>query len=106
MITLPIFVIDGLDVSVYSSLRDLQFDLEPIDIQNDVFTVYDADGRLIHLKTDGKNINAILSDDEPPRTTELEVILREHLKATNNPLADDLDCHLPCLVESFRKLPS
>ncbi len=59
MVTLPIIIAErgGVDVSIYDSLEQAIFQIEPIDVQHDEYEVFDADGREIRLKTEGNQIS-------------------------------------------------
>ena len=50
MIQPPVLVVDGEDVSVYDSLADAMAALEGVDVEDGLYSVYDADGRRIVLK--------------------------------------------------------
>ena len=50
MIRPPVFVVDGENVSVYDSLRDAMAALEGVDVEDGLYSVYDAEGRRIALK--------------------------------------------------------
>jgi hypothetical protein len=55
----PLFVIEGADVSAYVSLEALEIHLEAIDVKNNIYVVYDSEGRLLTLGTVAKK-NPIL----------------------------------------------
>jgi hypothetical protein len=46
----PIFVIEGLDIHVYNSIDETLRALEPIDVRNNEYSVYDRDGRRLELR--------------------------------------------------------
>lgn len=100
---LPIFIVDDLDVSSYKSLDEALSGLEPIDIKNNAYIMYDAEGRVVQLATDGKRITAII-EDEPSHAVQLESSLRKFLGLMGDTLADDVSCNLPCLVHTCIKL--
>ncbi len=102
-LTPPFFVIEGRDIMVFTSLKDIQFQLEPIDVGKGVYVAYDAHGRLLRLETDGRHVSVFLVEEEPRHADELETSLREFLKSMNEPKAGDSTCDLPCLVEASRK---
>lgn len=99
-----IFVIDGLDVSAYASLEDLEFDIEPIDAKDHDFLIFDAQGRLVELSVDPGYVKASLVETVPTHRAELERSLRKFLEAINEPLATDPACDLPCLVAISSRL--
>jgi hypothetical protein len=47
----PIVVAEGTDLSFYSSLEDVEWSLEAIDVDNGEYVAYDADGRDVPLST-------------------------------------------------------
>jgi hypothetical protein len=55
IIKLPIILVDGLDVIIYTSVEQIEQDVEPIDVINNVYTVYDSDGRLLYLDVEVKS---------------------------------------------------
>jgi hypothetical protein len=99
---IPIFIVDGLDVSAYGSLDEAVAGLEPVDIKNNAYVMYDAEGTLIRLTTDGNRITASV-DDEPKHATQLEYALREFLTLMDDTQADQASCDLPCLVKACLK---
>ena len=46
----PVFVVEGGDVSAYDSLADAMAALEGVDVEDGLYSVYDADGRRIVLR--------------------------------------------------------
>ncbi len=96
----PIFVIDGDDVIVYESI---EVDLEPLDVMGGGLVAYDAEGRLLRLETNRGEVTVSLAEEKPTHAVELEFTLRRFLKATGEPLADDPECDLKCLVNTCRK---
>ena len=49
ILAMPLFLIEGLDVSSYESLDDLILFVEPVDIRNQEYFMSDAEGRRIFL---------------------------------------------------------
>lgn len=97
-IIFPIFVIEGEDIAIFPSLRDLQIQLEPIDIKNNVYISYDAKGRLLKIETDGKHITVLTTEKKPMHVSDLEISLRKYLIAMKEPMAKEIACDLPCMV--------
>lgn len=95
----PIFVIEGDDVIVYESV---EVDLEPFDVQPGL-VAYDAEGRLLRLEINRGQVIVSVAEEKPTHATDLEFALRNFLKATGEPLADDAACDLKCLVNASRK---
>ena len=102
-LTPPIVIIDGRDLDVLATVAEAQQDLEPIDIQRSQYVAYDAQGRLLRLETDGKHVKISLAEAEPTHAKELEVALREFLKAAHEPVAEDDTCNIACLIEAASK---
>ena len=103
-VTPPFFIVDGEDVAVFASLRDVELFLEPKYLS--VEFVYDAKGRLIRLESNGNSINTSLLEDEPDHSKELETALRDYLSAMKEPIAGDPTRDLDCLVDASRKFVS
>jgi hypothetical protein len=95
----PIFAVDGLDVAVYATTQDAFLHLEPSDVEDGSERIYDAEGRLVLIETDGTKITGGSCADEPSHADELTLALRGFLAMMNEPQADDPTCDLPCLVE-------
>ena len=95
----PIFVIDDDDVIVYESV---EVDLEPLDVQPGL-VAYDAEGRLLRFETNRGQVIVSVAEEKPSHAAELEFALRNFLKASGGPLADDPACDLKCLVSASRK---
>ena len=104
--TIPIFIIEDADVSVYASVKSAEIDLEPIDVKTGGFVAYDAEGRLLQLKTNGWRVTISLAEERPTHAHELEVTLRNFLESTNDPIAHDSACDLDCLVNTCRRFIS
>ena len=101
---LPIFVIEGGDVSVYLSVNEAEIDIEPIDAKSGGLMAYDAEGRLLRFETNHWRVSIGLAEDEPGHAAELEAALREFLIAVEDSIGSDPACDLPCLVEECSRL--
>jgi len=99
----PIFIIDGEDVGIFSSLDDALLQLEAIDVLHGEYTAYDADGNLLELSVDGERIVAKLPQSEPCRAEQLSTALRQFLDHMGVTRATDPACDLSCLVEESKK---
>lgn len=99
----PIFIVDGLDVGVFASVDDTVLQLEAVDVNNGEYSSYDAEGRSLHLTTDGETVIAQLAEVKPSHVDELSTVLRDFLKAVGAEGVDDSSCDLKCLVEISRK---
>jgi hypothetical protein len=49
----PIFVSDPGSLMAYESIADAQIDLEPVDVEEGVYTGYDFEGRRLVLQASG-----------------------------------------------------
>lgn len=57
IIKTPIILFEGLDVSVYASIEDVVLQVEAIDVINNIYTVYDSEGRLLHFGVENMKKN-------------------------------------------------
>ena len=96
----PIFVIDEDDVIVYESA---EVDLEPLDVKAGGLVAYDAEGRLLRLETNRGKVSVSVAEEKPTHAPELKFALRNFLRASDEPLADDPACDLNRLVSASRK---
>ena len=46
----PFFVFEGLDLSIYDSLNEIEANLEGVDVEDGVYEAFDSMGRVIDLK--------------------------------------------------------
>jgi hypothetical protein len=102
-LTPPIFVIDGHDVGVFASIEDVQIQLEAIDVRNNEYMAFDAEGRPLELVARGKRVRVAPRQGHPSHRRELETALRDFLMQMKEPVAQDQACDLPCLVEACQK---
>lgn len=100
---LPIFVIDGRDVGVFASIEDVQLQLEAIDVQNQEYLAFDADGRSLQLAVREGQVRVSLGEERPSRRHDLETALRDFLTHMKEPAAQDPACDLRCLVATCHK---
>jgi hypothetical protein len=103
---LPVFVVEGNDLSVYNTLKRVQNQLEPQDVLKQVYEGYDAEGRLLSLKVERRRVVISLAEENPTHTKTLENAIRNYLRAANDPLGDDESCDLNCLVTACIKFAS
>ena len=102
----PIFIIDGEDVSIYKSVQDAAFHLEPIDVRNGEYVAYDSKGNLLRLETtqdDNSPIVISFAEEGLAHVKALEVTLRGYLKAMGEQVNIDPPYDLSCLVELSQK---
>lgn len=83
----PIIADNNGDVLVFRSLKDAEIYIEPVDVQNNEYTAYDSEGRLLRLKTIKHNRVALEPiESEPLHASQLRTLLQEHLVALGLPL--------------------
>ena len=100
----PVFVIDGNDVSIHSSLEDAALLLEATDVKRNLYVGYDSEGRLVRFESDRQRVKASLAEENPLHARELEEALRKYLRAMDVPEGNDSECNLPCLVEVSKRI--
>ena len=96
----PIFVVEGLDIGIYDSVKDAAQALEPWWVQQKEGSVYDAEGRLLTPEISGPRVVELIPEDPPAHAGELETALRAFLKEIGEAISDDPNCTLPCLVDA------
>ena len=96
----PIFIINkpGIDIGVFSSIEDAQQQLEPIDVQNDEYVCYDADGVHLGMHLEGNRVIITPAEDNPKHAKELEAAIRAYLNAICDPIASEPTIDLANLV--------
>ena len=75
----PIFIIEPGSLYVYKSQDDAELDLEPIDVQNCLYSGYDATGRLLKINVINNKTKISIDESEIYNPNTLELILRDHL---------------------------
>lgn len=99
----PVFIVDGNDLIVHSTFDEATHWLEPADISTNDYSVYDSEGRLLHIEPDGDKVKILLAEEVPRHASELEDALRRYLRTTGSALGEDSNCDLKCLVEACKK---
>jgi hypothetical protein len=99
----PIFTVEGHDVGIFHSRVQAENQLEPIDVSNGIFVAYDALGRRLDVRTDGRRTSISLPEPPEDASQEFEDALRHFLATAGEPEARDTECDLPCLVALARK---
>lgn len=108
MIKFPVFIGDkngkgnnvcASDISVYASIEDAQLQLEPVDVLNDEYIGYDAEGKLLRIEVENNRVVISLAEENPSHAQELEDAIRTHLKEIDEPIMIDQTCDLSCLVK-------
>lgn len=100
MIALPIFIAEGWDLKLYESLRDAVLDLEPVDVEDGIYTGYDSQGRLLKIETRDSAVVLSAAEPSPTHQKQLEELLRGSLRLTGH-LPEGVDT-LDGLVEAAR----
>lgn len=59
---LPIKVMEGNDVNVFSSIEKAEMYMEAIDVENNEYIVTDAEGEILPLTIEKKTISTFLGD--------------------------------------------
>lgn len=102
-IKMPLIVAEGLDLTFYDRIEDAENHLEAIDVDNGIYTGYDADGRLLKIESNVNKISISALEDNLMHTESLVELLRKFLDFFQDPAASDKLCTLPCLIEASRK---
>lgn len=97
----PIFLIEKGDVVVFDSTETAEAYVEPIDVINDEYVFYDAEGRLLSAAVIDNHVKLSQIDLEPKHAIELATILKRYLKAVREPGEVDEGHDLPVLVAAF-----
>jgi hypothetical protein len=109
----PIFVDAKGDVSSFESIEAAERALEPIDVENNEYKVFDRDGLLLRATVTPDQLRVRLSDSSPPdrQPDELTAVLRRFLSSLGTGLTGFPDdelwrAPLPALVERMQALES
>lgn len=79
---MPLIFDENGDVSVYRSIRDVERNIEVIDVENGEYTAYDATGRLLLLDVSNSHtINIRCAEEEPLHINEATAALQRYLNA-------------------------
>jgi hypothetical protein len=65
------------DVTLYASVANAELNLEPIDVENDEYFAFDAEGRLLALRTDGQKVTISAAEPEPTHQEILRSLLSD-----------------------------
>lgn len=82
----PIFVVsDGSDVRLFERSEAAEGWLEAIDVLNEEFEVFHADGRRLQATADSEDSPVVIRDwpERPAEPDKLRVLLRDHLLAVH-----------------------
>lgn len=97
-LSFPLYLIEGDDIMIFSSIGDMQMQLEPSLLKFDEMA-YDAKGRRLKIEADKKGISVLPLEKDPMYVAKLEAALRKYLIAMKETLAEDKSCDLKCLVQ-------
>ena len=109
----PIFVVsDGSDVMLFERVEAAEGWLEAIDVLNQEFEIFDADGRRLQATAESDESSVVIGDSagRAPEPERLRVVLRDYLLAVQalrpelvEMTQDELsDAGLPDLVSEMR----
>lgn len=66
-VALPVFLVDGHDVTCFSSVDELTGYIEPIDVENAEYVVYDSEGQRVALAVTASNeVSAVPTGEYAP----------------------------------------
>lgn len=91
MVTPPIVAAEGMDIKLYESLGDAELDLEVVDVEDGVFTLFDAEGRKLRALAMGSRVIIKAEEDTPGHKSELEDLLRAFLLSIGRATAPSED---------------
>lgn len=107
----PIVVNDNGDVELYETVREAETALEPIDVENEEFTIFDAEGLVIIPRVAADDIHVELQDSSPQEfePEQLEATLRRFLSQLDQELTGASEdeiwrSRLPALIEMIRSV--
>jgi hypothetical protein len=103
MIKPPVFLCEGLDVLAYDSIEAAERHIEPASITGDE-TIYDSEGRLLHVEAVSKKRVSIQSlEPKPEHNNELRKALVSYLLHTGESEALLAHASLEDLVTKMMK---
>lgn len=103
----PIFICDNGDVSIFESVEYAEKYIEPVDVIDEDFIIYDCEGMLLHPITqimETKNVECVKIIDSSGckrKPDELKRQIMDFFGRTNAPHNESLS--LPNLIDSFIK---
>ena len=107
----PIIVNEKGDVELYETIPDAEVALEPIDVENDEFTIFDSDGLVIVPRVAADRIHVELRDSSPQEfePDQLQATLRRFLSQLDEELTGASEdeiwrSRLPALIEMIRSV--
>lgn len=103
-LTPPIIVAEGWDVRLFKSAAEALGSLEPIDVEEGIYQVFDSVGRRLTLGTDGSRVFVSGVDSNSQHTYDLEALLRGFLERVGGNVGSDPRRDLATLVADTTKL--
>lgn len=97
----PIFLIEGEDVGIFTSVQRAENHIEPADV--DVGEAFDARGQRLRVTTDGVRTFIDLAEKDASDLSYFERVLRQYLTAIGEKRADQQACDFNCLIEIARR---
>ena len=90
-VSYPLFVAEGLDLSLFRSIPEAERGLEGVDVADGIYRGFDAEGRTLKLEARGVRkghftveigtVHISLAESRPAHAGELQQLLRDHLEA-------------------------
>jgi hypothetical protein len=109
MATPPIIVNEKGDVSLYETVEDAEVALEPIDIENEEYAIFDSEGLVMVPRVANDQIHVELSDSSPRQVEpeQLQTALRRFLSQLDQELTGVTEdeiwrSRLPELIATLR----
>ncbi len=94
----PLIIVEGLDIILYNSIEALETDLEGIDVAENRYKSFDAEGRSVILEAIGAKRRGFLvtvgrvrvagAEDIPSHKQELTELLLQYLKVVGESVDD------------------
>jgi hypothetical protein len=110
-ISYPLIIVEGLDVSLFSSIPEAERKLEGIDVAHGSYRGFDAEGRALQLTARGVKegrfwveigtVHISLAESVPTHAAELEELLRESLASVG--YGEQRGVKLEALVEACKE---
>jgi hypothetical protein len=95
----PIIIDESGDTDIFESVGNAERYLEPIDVENNMYTGYDSEGRLLALIPTHPRVTITYAEQEPTHKNHLRKILVDFLMQLNFSENDLTDKSLQELIE-------
>lgn len=91
---MPLYVFDGVDVTIFETEFALDNYLEEQDVKRDVYRCFDAEGNCVHLQVTGtKQATWIIAVPGAPCIAEFMATLKRSLAAARVEVEDGMSLH-------------